>query len=182
MLGVRYGNVLSSRGSVIPLFRKQIETGGPVTITLPEMTRFLLSLDRAVDTIFAAYRHGEAGEIFVPHCPAARIPDVAATMIGDRDIDVVETGIRPGEKVHEVLVSEEEAYRTTERAEHYVIQPMLPELQVADAPRPLSGEYSSADTVVTGQELVDLIAQADFVDPAMGDVPAVAGRASTERP
>ena len=182
MLGVRYGNVLSSRGSVIPLFRRQIEAGGPVTITLPEMTRFLLSLDRAVDTIFAAYRHGEAGEIFVPHCPAARITDIAETMIGRRDIEVIETGIRPGEKVHEILVSEEEAYRTTERADHYVIQPMLPELQAADAARPLAGEYSSSDTVVTGHDLVELIAQADFVDPAMGDLAAVAGRANSERP
>lgn len=175
MVGVRYGNVVSSRGSVIPLFRKQIDAGGPVTITLPGMTRFLLSLDRAVDTIFAAYRHGEPGEIFVPHCPAARIPDIAATMIGARDVEVVETGIRPGEKIHEILVSEEEAYRTTERADHYVIQPMLPELRAADAARPLKGEYSSADTVVSGQDLVDLIAQADFVDPAMGDRAAAGG-------
>src|SRR4051812_29781938 len=77
MIGVRYGNVLSSRGSVIPLFRQQIEHGGPVTITLPEMTRFLLSLDSAVDTIFAAVEHAERGEIFVPRVPSARITDVA---------------------------------------------------------------------------------------------------------
>lgn len=171
MACVRYGNVVSSRGSVIPLFRRQIASGGPVTITLPEMTRFLLSLDRAVDTIFAAYREARAGEIFVPHCPAARIPDIAAAMIGERDIEIVETGIRPGEKVHEILVSEEEAPRTTERAGHYVIESVLPELQLEDAPRPLQGEYSSADAVVQGQDLLDLIAQADFVDPAAGDVP-----------
>ena len=67
---MRYGNVVSSRGSVIPLFRQQIESGGPVTITLPEMTRFLLSLDRAVDTIFAAYREARPGEIFVPAVPS----------------------------------------------------------------------------------------------------------------
>jgi UDP-glucose 4-epimerase len=168
---VRYGNVVSSRGSVIPLFRRQIASGGPVTITLPEMTRFLLSLDRAVDTIFAAYREARAGEIFVPHCPAARIPDIAAAIIGERDIEIVETGIRPGEKIHEILVSEEEATRTTERADHYVIESVLPELQLENASRPLSGEYSSADAVVQGQDLLDLIAQADFVDPAAGDVP-----------
>jgi UDP-glucose 4-epimerase len=171
MACVRYGNVVSSRGSVIPLFRRQIANGGPVTITLPEMTRFLLSLDRAVDTIFAAYQAARAGEIFVPHCPAARIPDIAAAMIGERDIEIVETGIRPGEKIHEILVSEEEATRTTERADHYVIESVLPELQLENASRPLDGEYSSADAVVQGQELLDLIAQADFVDPAAGDVP-----------
>ena len=171
MFCVRYGNVLSSRGSVIPLFRRQIANGGPVTITLPEMTRFLLTLDRAVDTIFSAYHAARPGEIFVPHCPAARIPDIAEAMIGERDIEVVETGIRPGEKIHEALVSEEEAIRTTERAGHYVIESVLPELQLEEASRPLQGEYSSADAVVTGQDLLDLIAQADdFVDSAGGEV------------
>ena len=175
MLAVRYGNVISSRGSVLPLFRQQIESGGPVTITLPEMTRFLLSLDAAVDTIFTAYGEAMPGEIFVPHCPAARITDIAEAMIGDRDIETVVTGIRPGEKVHEILVSDEEAHRTSERAGHYVVEPMLPELQHTDRPRPLTAEYSSGDVLVTGRELDELIAQADFVDPAMGDVHVTTG-------
>jgi FlaA1/EpsC-like NDP-sugar epimerase len=170
MFCVRYGNVLSSRGSVIPLFRRQIAGGGPVTITLPEMTRFLLSLDSAVDTIFTAYREANAGEIFVPRVPSARIPDVAELMIGERDIEVVQTGIRPGEKLHEILVSEEEAFRTTERAGHFVVQSVLPELADTGAPRPLDGEYSSAAAVVTDDELAELIALADFADPAMGEV------------
>ena len=170
MVAVRYGNVISSRGSVLPLFQSQIASGGPVTITLPEMTRFLLSLNSAVDTILAAYREAQAGEIFVPHCQSARITDIAEQMIGGREIETVVTGIRPGEKLHEILVSEEEAYRTSERAGHYVIEPVLPELRREDAERPLDGEYSSADAVVTGAELEALIAQADFVDPAMGGV------------
>ncbi len=170
MIAVRYGNVLSSRGSVIPFFKQQIAHGGPVTITLPQMTRFLLSLDSAVDTIFAAYHHALAGEIFVPQVPAACIQDLAATMIGDRQIETVVTGIRPGEKIHEILVSEEEAYRTTERAGHYVVEPILPELRPdGEQTRPLSDEYSSRDAVVVGQALADLVAQADFVDPAMAD-------------
>jgi FlaA1/EpsC-like NDP-sugar epimerase len=181
MLAVRYGNVLSSRGSVIPLFKEQIAHGGPVTITMREMTRFLLSLDSAVDTIFAAYRAGGRGEIFVPKVSAARIPDVAATMIGDRPIETVVVGIRPGEKVHEVLVSEEEAHRTTERAGHYVIQPALPELRADDQPSSLTGEYCSADAVVTGEALEALIAQADFVDPAMGGL-ALTPAASPRQP
>ena len=167
MIAVRYGNVLSSRGSVIPLFAQQIAAGGPLTLTLPEMTRFLLSLDTAVDTVFAALRAADPGEIFVPQAPSARIVDVAATMIGDRPIETRFTGIRPGEKIHEILVSEEEAFRTTEREGHYVIQPQLPELHPADGPRPLTGEYSSADAVVTGSDLVELVGQADFADPAM---------------
>jgi UDP-glucose 4-epimerase len=167
MVAVRYGNVLSSRGSVIPLFREQIAHGGPVTVTLAEMTRFLLSLDSAVDTVFAAVEHAERGDIFVPQVPSARITDVADMMIGGRDIEVVLTGIRPGEKIHEILVSQEESFRTTERAGHYVIQPQLPELQGTEGPRPLTDEYSSADSVVTGEALAALIAQSGFVDPAM---------------
>jgi len=178
MLAVRYGNVLSSRGSVIPLFKDQIARGGPVTITLPEMTRFLLSLDSAVDTIFAGYRAGRRGEIFVPQVQAARIPDVAETMIAGRPIETIVTGIRPGEKVHEVLVSEEEAHRTTERAGHYVVGPALPELRADEEPAVLTGEYCSADAVVTGAELEALVAQADWVDPAMGETGAANGQAA----
>jgi UDP-glucose 4-epimerase len=168
MVAVRYGNVLSSRGSVIPLFKDQIAHGGPVTVTLAEMTRFLLSLDSAVDTVFAAVEHAERGDIFIPQVPSARITDVADMMIGERDIEVVLTGIRPGEKIHEILVSQEESFRTTERAGHYVIQPQLPELQGSEGPRPLTDEYSSKDSIVTGEALAALIAQSGFVDPAMG--------------
>ena len=77
---VRYGNVLASRGSVIPLFHEQIRTGGPVTITHPDMTRFLLSLDDAVDLIFAAVRGARPGETYIPRVPGARIVDVAAAL------------------------------------------------------------------------------------------------------
>lgn len=166
MAAVRYGNVLSSRGSVIPLFRNQIAAGGPVTITLPQMTRFLISLEAAVDTVFAALEWADRGDILIPKIPSARVTDIAAALIGDREIDIVEIGIRPGEKLHEILVSEEEAYRTVERNGYYVIRPLLPELHGELGP-PLEGEFSSADAVVTGDELMELLAQADFVDAAM---------------
>src|SRR5208283_3305 len=90
---VRYGNVLASRGSVIPLFHEQIKNGGPVTITTEDMTRFLLPLERAVDTILAAIESADPGETFVPKVPAARIVDVAKALIGDRSIKLVVTGI-----------------------------------------------------------------------------------------
>lgn len=80
---VRYGNVIASRGSVIPLFLDQIQAGGPLTITLKEMTRFLLSLDKAVDTVFAAVRHARRGETYVPKVPSARMVDLAEVLIGD---------------------------------------------------------------------------------------------------
>src|SRR5690606_3708301 len=112
---VRYGNVVASRGSVVPLFLDQIRNGGPVTITLKEMTRFLLTLDRAVDTVLAALAQAKPGEIYVPRVPAARMTDLAEVLIAGRDIPVTFTGIRPGEKIHEIMVSEEECHRTVER-------------------------------------------------------------------
>ena len=142
---VRYGNVIASRGSVVPLFLDQIAHGGPVTVTMREMTRFLLSLDEAVDTVFAAIRSALPGETYIPHAPAARVLDVAEALIDGREIAVTFTGIRPGEKVHEIMVSEEECYRTIERGSYYVIRPMLPELQPTPIGRPaLLEEYSSS--------------------------------------
>lgn len=156
---VRYGNVVASRGSVVPLFEDQIKNGGPVTITTTDMTRFLLSLEQAVDTVFAAMTFGKPGETFVPKVAAARITDIARVMIAGRDIPIVVTGIRPGEKIHEIMVSEEESYRTEERGGYYVIQPMLPGLgQTVLDGRVLEGEYSSEQTTLTDDDILNLIA------------------------
>lgn len=155
---VRYGNVLASRGSVIPLFHEQIRNGGPVTITISAMTRFLLSLEQAVDTVLAAYGGAERGETYIPRVPSALVTDIAATLISDRKIETKVTGIRPGEKVHEILVSEEEAPRTIERGSYYVIQPMLPELRpIGRVEGGLAKEYSSADDLMSRPELADLL-------------------------
>jgi UDP-glucose 4-epimerase len=155
---VRYGNVLASRGSVIPLFHEQIRAGGPLTITTPDMTRFLLTLDQAVDTIFAAVRHARPGETYIPRVPAANVVDIAETLIDGRDVEVRVTGIRPGEKVHEILVSEEERHRTVERDGYYVIQPILPELRAGEGePYPLADEYSSGDHVMDRAALTGLL-------------------------
>lgn len=155
---VRYGNVLASRGSVIPLFHEQIKNGGPVTITTSDMTRFLLSLDRAVDTVLTALEEASPGEIYVPKVPSARIVDVARALIGSRPVETVFTGIRPGEKVHEILVSEEEAWHSYPRGDYYVIKPMLPELwQSLSDETPLSREYSSRDNVLSLEEISELL-------------------------
>lgn len=155
---VRYGNVLASRGSVIPLFHEQIKNGGPVTITTVDMTRFLLSLDRAVDTIIAALERALPGEIYVPRVKAARIMDVAQALIEDRKVDIFVTGIRPGEKVHEILVSNEEAWHTVNRGEYYAIKPMLPELWLEDASEEsLNKEYSSGDAVLDLEQTRQLL-------------------------
>ena len=155
---VRYGNVLASRGSVIPLFHEQIRGGGPVTITTPEMTRFLLSLDDAVDTIFAAVAEGRPGETYVPRVPSALVMNIATALINGRDIETKVTGIRPGEKVNEILVSEEEAPRTTERDRWYVIAPLLPELRAeAVVASCIDREYSSGDNIVNLADTVCLL-------------------------
>jgi UDP-glucose 4-epimerase len=154
----RYGNVLSSRGSVIPLFLSQIRNGGPVTITTVEMTRFLLSLEQAVDTVLAALREGKPGETYVPRVPSARVVDIASVLVGERPIETVVIGIRPGEKVHEILVSEEEVHRTFERGAYYVIAPILPELQPPGGiVGTLDREYSSSDAVLPPEELATLL-------------------------
>lgn len=155
---VRYGNVLASRGSVIPLFHQQIRAGGPVTITDAEMTRFLLSLHQACDVIFAALAEARPGETYIPRIPAARMVDVAQALIGSRPVPVRITGIRPGEKMHEILVSEEEATRTIARGTHYVILPILPELMGALPDQPVLGrEYSSADDLMNPNEVLQLL-------------------------
>jgi UDP-glucose 4-epimerase len=156
---VRYGNVLASRGSVIPLFHSQISNGGPVTITVPEMTRFLLTLDQAVDTVFAALHGARRGETYIPNAPSTSIMNVARALIGDRSIEVIISGIRPGEKIHEILVSEEEAHHCIKRGDYYVILPMLPELHVEEGPviKILKKEFSSADKALNLDQTIALL-------------------------
>jgi FlaA1/EpsC-like NDP-sugar epimerase len=159
---VRYGNVIASRGSIIPLFVEQIQKNQTLTITLPEMTRFLLSLDQAVDTVFAAINHGFRGETFVPKVLAAKITDVAKSLMGDKDLPIIYTGIRPGEKIHEIMVSEEECFRTVERGEYYVILPVLPELREKfEVTQFLENEYSSKDNNISVEELKELLGNAN---------------------
>jgi UDP-glucose 4-epimerase len=156
---VRYGNVIASRGSVVPLFVEQIANGGPVTITTEDMTRFLLSLDRAVETVFAAVEGARPGETYVPRVAAARIIDVASTLIDGREIRIDVTGVRPGEKTHEIIVSEEECHRTISRGDYYVILPMLPELRGKEPFTPaLTTEYSSSAVNLEGAALRDALA------------------------
>ena len=158
---VRYGNVIASRGSIVPLFVEQIKKGGPVTITLPEMTRFLLSLNSAVDTVFAAVTEGERGETYVPQVAAARVTDVAQALMPEGEkIEMIFTGIRPGEKIHEIMVSEEEIYRTTERGGYYVVHSILPDLRGEEFEPVLTSEYSSADNNLDIAALRELLKSA----------------------
>jgi len=156
---VRYGNVLASRGSVIPLFLDQIRHGGPVTLTVPDMTRFLLSIDQAIDTVFCALREAGRGETYVPRAPSATVENVARALIGQRNLPIKIVGIRPGEKMHEIMVSDEEAHHCVHRGDYYAILPMLPELRL-DSPEEasaLSKEFSSGDTVLDLAGTIELL-------------------------
>lgn len=160
---VRYGNVLASRGSVIPLFHDQIARGGPVTITDRRMTRFLLALEEAVDVVLAAVENARPGETYIPRIPAARMSDVAAALVGDRKIPIVETGIRPGEKLHECLISEEEAVRSFKRGDYYVVAPLLPELRRGQPEGGIGGEYTSESDLLSADQVVDLLRKRELL-------------------
>jgi UDP-N-acetylglucosamine 4,6-dehydratase/5-epimerase len=127
----RYGNVMASRGSVIPLFTGQIRTGQPITITDPSMTRFMMTLDDAVDLVLFAFKNGKSGEIFVQKAPAATIATLATALTGlisvvDHRIDTI--GTRHGEKLFEVLLSREEMATADDLGDFYRVPPDLRDL------------------------------------------------------
>ena len=127
----RYGNVMASRGSVIPLFVNQIRAGQPITITDPNMTRFMMTLDDAVDLVLFAFKNGNPGDIFVQKAPAATIETLAralTSLLGVPDHDVNVIGTRHGEKLYEVLLSREEVVAATDLGDYYRVPPDLRDL------------------------------------------------------
>lgn len=133
----RFGNVLGSRGSVIPIFREQIRKGGPVTLTSPEMTRFIMSTREAVQLVINSAQLAHGGEVFVTKMPVIRIKDLAQVMIRElaphfghrpEDIDIVTMGTKPGEKLYEELLTDEEIRRTLELERYFVVRPAFASL------------------------------------------------------
>ena len=134
----RFGNVLGSNGSVIPIFAKQIEKGGPVTVTHQDMTRFVMTLDQAASLVLDATEHFKGGEVFITKMPVVRISDLAEVMVQElaplhghdaNDIKVQITGPRVGEKMYEELLNTEEVRRTLESDQFFIIKPALEEDQ-----------------------------------------------------
>jgi UDP-N-acetylglucosamine 4,6-dehydratase/5-epimerase len=124
ILCTRYGNVIASRGSVIPLFISQIKNGKPITVTDPNMTRFMMSLDQAVDLVLFAFKNGQSGDIFVQKSPAATVELLANTMkniFGVPDHEVKTIGTRHGEKLYETLLTKEEMVKAIDMGEYYRI-------------------------------------------------------------
>jgi FlaA1/EpsC-like NDP-sugar epimerase len=160
---VRYGNFMGSRGSVIPLFKKQAEKGDPITITHPEMTRFLLTLDESVSLVLHAIEKAKGGEIFVKKAPASNVTLIADAIISwigadAQRIPKIVVGIRPGEKIHEVLVNEYEIRKSVESEEFFVIEPEY-QHSVPSSGRPPGYEYTSANTqqIVSIPDMVRLL-------------------------
>ena len=143
---VRYGNVIGSRGSVVPLFLDQVRRDVPLTVTVPEMTRFLLTLDDSVDLVYRALTTAVGGEVYVRSAPACTVMELAQAIRSrysprrdQHPIDVI--GVRPGEKVHEVLVNEYEMQRAERDGPYFVIAP-----EYRPGPRsivPAGTEYTS---------------------------------------
>lgn len=131
---VRFGNVMGSRGSVIPLFEQQIKSGGPLTITDNGMTRFMMSMSQAVELVFQSAEMALGGEVFIFKMPTVNIPDLAEVLIEElapryghraEDIDIEIIGTKPGEKMYEELMTEDEAPRSLEREDMFIIPPLL---------------------------------------------------------
>jgi UDP-glucose 4-epimerase len=125
IIGTRYGNVMGSRGSVIPLFIEQIKAGKPLTITDPQMTRFMMTLDHAVELVLYAFKNGKQGDLFVQKSPAATVSVLAKALMElyDAKLPIQEIGIRHGEKMYDTLVTKEEMIKAEDQGKYFKISP-----------------------------------------------------------
>ena len=170
--GTRYGNVMASRGSVIPLFIDQIKAGLPLTVTDPEMTRFMMTLEHAIDLVLYAFENGKGGDIFVQKSPASTIGDLAAALIelyGSRsEIRII--GTRHGEKLYETLVNREEMTRAEDLGKYYRIPADGRDLNYGkyftqgEPQVPATEEYTSHNTQrLTVEQVIDMLRKLDIV-------------------
>ncbi len=151
--GTRYGNVMASRGSVIPLLIEQIKQGKPLTLTRPDMTRFMMTLNHAVELVLFAFEHGEQGDLFVQKSPAATIEILALALkeLFNSNLPIETIGIRHGEKMYETLVTEEEMLKADDLGDYFRIQADNRDLNYKKyfsegQTTKLSGEYNSENT------------------------------------
>ena len=153
---VRYGNVLGSRGSVVPFFQKLIAEGAKtLPITDPRMTRFWITLDQGVAFVLSCFSMMRGGEIFIPKIPSMKMVDMATALAPDLPHEVV--GIRPGEKLHEVMITEDDAVTTVEFSDRYVIEPAIHlwdgESSVSDGSKPVAEGFRYASN--TNEDWLD---------------------------
>ncbi len=157
---VRYGNVMNSRGSVIPLFKRLLRDGKPLTVTHPEMTRFMLTFSDAADLVLYAMENMQGGELFVKKAPAAYMVNVAEALIaltGSPQREIKFIGQFAGEKLHEILISEEEATRCQDHGDYFVVAPWSPQ----PAQQLTLKEYCSREHIVSVEAIQDLLRRSD---------------------
>ena len=170
----RYGNVIASRGSVLPLFLKQIKSGKSITVTNPEMTRFIMSLDEAVDLVMYAFKHGKQGELFVQKSPACTIKSLAEAMViltGKSKTKIEIIGSRHGEKLYETLVTREEMANAKEVSKYFKITPDFRTLNYesyfSEGNKLIDDveEYNSNNTkILETEEVVKLLEKLDILE------------------
>jgi len=168
--GTRYGNVMASRGSVIPHFIDQIKSGKPITVTDPNMTRFMMTLDHAVELVLYAFNNGKSGDIFVQKSPASTIGALANTLkeIYNSDVEIKNIGIRHAEKMHETLLSKEELMLAEDLGEYYRVSADNRDLNYDNyfskgSDKVELNEYNSHNTHrLSETELKELLAQIDI--------------------
>ena len=172
----RYGNVMASRGSVIPLFVSQIKAGKPLTVTDPSMTRFMMSIDEAVDLVIYAFSHGEPGDLFVQKAPAATIETLALALkkIFKSDVPIKIIGIRHGEKQYETLLTREEMIRAQDLGRYYRVPADNRDLNYdmyfskGITNQPLPEDYNSNNTyLLSVDEMVDMLLKLDYIQRAL---------------
>ncbi len=169
----RFGNVLGSRGSVVPIFRRQIDAGGPITLTDREMTRFIMSLEDAVGLVLESVWLAAGGEVMVTKMPVARIEDIAHVMrdavSGGDDIEITEIGAKPGEKMYEELMNDEEVRRTVEYGNFFVTLSAFADrnapcyAHLADQPSPDRPFNSAVEQALDRQEVATYFAEKGFI-------------------
>jgi UDP-glucose 4-epimerase len=162
---VRYGNVLESRGSIIPLFRYQAENAPELTVTDPDMTRYVMTLDDSVSLIDHAIHNGNSGETWIPKLKAMKIGDLAQIFADRHGKKVHVTGIRPGEKKHEDLINESESVRSVDVGTHYVIKSALSSMALSHNQKlKQMFTYSSNQTVMSREELEAHLTELGILD------------------
>lgn len=176
----RYGNVMCSRGSVIPLWIDQILAGNPITITDPSMTRFIMSLDEAVDLVLFAFEHGESGDILVQKAPACTIETQAKAVIrlfGGNEDNIKIIGIRHGEKVYETLLTNEECANAIDLGNFYRVPCDKRDLNynkyftIGDTKRNTLTEFNSNNTVLLNvEQTMDIISALPYIKERLAEV------------
>lgn len=170
----RYGNVMASRGSVIPNFAERIRKGQPLTVTNPNMTRFMMTLEDAVELVLFAFENADYGDIYVQKSPAAKVGDLAYALIDflrGENVEIQTIGERHGEKLHESLLSGEEVLRTSDEGRYFKVSPDTRDLNYRPSGRisnqlpsgiTVSGYSSDSTTLLSTREITQLLQKISF--------------------